>query len=145
MRMYNRLVTGLAAVAALAIVAPVHAQQDFRVIARVPFAFAVGNTNLPRDTYRLSRMNGHPDMLLLRGERTGAFVRGNEERVPRDGAPPSLLFHRYGDQYFLRQIRWEGAARLDLPETKAERDAAEGRANRAAAVMTTIIIVAEQR
>ena len=144
MRMYNRLVTGFAAVAALAAVAPVHAQQDVRLIARVPFAFAVGTTNLPRDTYRLSRMNGHPEMLLLRGEQTGAFVRGNEERVPRDGAPPSLLFHRYGDQYFLREIRWEGAARLDLPETKAERDAAEGRADRAAAVMKTIIIAAEQ-
>jgi hypothetical protein len=145
MRMYSRLVTGFAAVAALATVAPVHAQQDFRLVARVPFAFTLGNTNLPRDTYRLSRMNGHPEMLLLRGERTGAFVRANEERVPRDGASPSLLFHRYGDQYFLREIRWDGTARLDLPETKAERDAAEGRADRAAAVMKTVIIVAGQR
>ena len=145
MRMYSRFFTGVAAVAALVTVAPVYAQQDVRLIARVPFEFAVGNTNLPRDTYHLSRMNGHPDMLFLRGERTGAFVRGNEDRVPRDGAPPSLLFHRYGDQYFLREIRWEGTARLDLPETKAERDAAEGRADRAAAVMKTVIIVAEQR
>jgi hypothetical protein len=144
MRMYNRLVTGFAAVAALATVAPIHAQQDFRVIARVPFAFAVGNTNLPRDTYRLSRMNEHPEMVLLRGERTGAFVRANEERVPRDGAPPSLLFHRYGDQYFLREIRWDGTARLDLPETKGEREAAERRADRGAAPMETVIIVAEQ-
>jgi hypothetical protein len=143
--MYSRVVTGFAAVAALATVAPVHAQQDFRLIARVPFEFAIGNKNLPRDTYRLSRMNEHPEMVLLRGERTGAFVRANEERVRRDGAPPSLLFHRYGDQYFLREIRWDGTARLDLPETKAERDAAEGRKDRAAAVMTTVIVVAGQQ
>jgi hypothetical protein len=142
MRMYSRVVTAFAAVAALVSAAPVQAQG---LIARVPFEFAVGDTNLPRDTYHLSRMNEHPEMLLLRGDRTGAFVRTIEERVPRDGATPSLLFHRYGDRYFLREIRWEGTARLDLPETKAERAAAERRADRAAAPMETVIIGAELR
>jgi hypothetical protein len=141
MRMYSRLVTAFAAAAALASVAPVHAQQDVRVTARVPFEFAVGNANLPPDTYRLSRVNGHQEMLLLRGDRTGAFVRTIQERLPRDGAPPSLLFHSYGNQYFLREVRWEETARLDLPETKAERDAAKGRA----ALKETVIIAAGRR
>ena len=144
MRMYSRLVTSFAAVAALAAVAPVQTQ-DVRLIARVPFEFAVGNANLPRDTYRVSRMDGHPEMLLLRSDRTGAFVRTDEMRVPRDGATPSLLFHRYGNHYFLREIRWDGTARLDLPETNAERDAAEGRTDRAAALMEPVVIVAERR
>jgi hypothetical protein len=139
--MYSRLVTAFAAAAALASVAPVHAQQDVRVTARVPFEFAVGNANLPPDTYRLSRVNGHQEMLLLRGDRTGAFVRTIQERLARDGAPPSLLFHRYGNQYFLREVRWEETARLDLPETKAERDAAKGRA----ALKETVIIAAGRR
>ena len=145
MRKYSRLVTAFAAVAALATVAPVLAQTEVHLVARVPFAFTVGNANLPGDTYNLSRMNGHREMVVLRGDRTGALVRVNEERLPRTDAEPSLVFHRYGDQYFLREIRWEDSARLDLPETKAERNAAEGKSDRAAAKMESVIVTAGRR
>jgi len=145
MRKYNRLVTAFAAVASFAAVAPALAQQDVHLIARVPFAFAVGEANLPSDTYRLSRLNGHREMLLLRGDRTGALVRADEVPLPRTNSEPSLVFHRFGDQYFLREIRWEDTARLDLPETKAERRAAEGRADRAATRMETVIVTAAPR
>jgi hypothetical protein len=144
MKTYHRLVTAFAALAALATVATVQAQQDVRVIARIPFEFAVGDTTLPRDTYRLSQMNGHPEMLLLRSERSGAFVRVAEVKMARDGTPPSLVFHRYGDQYFLRQIRLEGTSRLDLPLTRAERDAADRRTDGAAAVMKTVVVAADR-
>ena len=144
MRIHNRLATAFAAVAAFATMAPVQAQ-DVRIVAHVPFEFTVGNASLPRDTYRISHLNGHPEMLLLRGERKGAFVRSEEMRLPRNEGAPSLVFHRYGDQYFLRQIRMEGTTRLDLPETNAERDAAERRLDRVAARMETVIVVAEQR
>jgi hypothetical protein len=145
MRIYKRLVTAFATVAALATVTPVWAQGDVQLVARVPFSFTVGTANLPLDTYRLSRMNGHPEMLFVRGEHTGTFVRIDEARLPRNGGAPSLVFHRYGDQYFLREVRWEGSARLDLPETKAERAAADGRRDRAATAMDKVVIVAERR
>ena len=141
---YTSLVTAFAAVAALATAAPIQAQEVY-LVARVPFDFAVGAANLPHDTYRLSRMDGHPEMLFLRGERTGSFVRTSEERLLRDGGTPMLVFHRYGDQYFLRQVRWAGAARLDVPETKMERAAAESRGDRAASVMETVTIAAERQ
>jgi hypothetical protein len=143
MTIYHRLVTPIAAVAAFAI-APVQAQ-EVTLIARVPFEFSLNNANLPRDTYRLSRMDGHREMLLVKSARKGVFVRTNEKEMPGDGTGPSLLFHRYGDQYFLREVRWQGTARLDLPETKAERDAAEGRGGHAAAIMQPVVIVAENR
>jgi hypothetical protein len=143
MKMYQRLVTMVAAAAAFAS-APVQTQ-EVRLIARVPFEFSMNNVNLPRDTYRLSRMDGHKEMLLIRGERKGAFVRVSEREIPRGGAGSSLVFHRYGDQYFLREVRWEGTARLDLPETKAEQDAAEGRTGRAAAIMQTVVIAADDQ
>jgi hypothetical protein len=145
MRNYSRLVTAFAAVAALATVAPALAQTEVHLVARVPFAFTVGNANLPSDTYNLSRMNGHREMIFLRGDRTGALVRVNEERLARTDAEPSLVFHRYGDQYFLREIRWEDSARLDLPETKAERNAAERKSDRAAAKMESVIVTAARR
>jgi hypothetical protein len=73
------------------------------------------------------------------------LIRTDGASLPRDGSKPSLLFHRYGDQYFLRQIRWDETARLDLPETKAERNAVERRGNRAAVRMETVIVTAGQR
>ena len=145
MRKYHRLVTAFAAAAAFATVAPALAQTEVHLIARVPFAFTVGDANLPSDTYHLSRMSGHREMLFLRGDRTGALVRTDEVRLPRTDANPSLVFHRYGDQYFLREIRWEDTAQLDLPETKAERNAAEGRADRSAARMEKVTVVAARR
>jgi hypothetical protein len=145
MRKYSRLVTAFAAVASFAAVAPALAQQDVRLVAHVPFAFAVGEANLPSDTYHLSRLNGHRELLLLRGDRTGAVVRTDEVRLPRTDSEPSLVFHRYGNQYFLRQIRWEDTARLDVPETKAERQAAKGRADRTIDRMENVIVTAAPR
>jgi hypothetical protein len=145
MRKYSRLVTAFAAVASFAAVAPALAQQDVRLVAHVPFAFAVGEANLPSDTYHLSRLNGHRELLLLRGDRTGAVVRTDEVRLPRTDSEPSLMFHRYGNRYFLREIRWEDTARLDLPETKAERQAAKGRADRTTDRMETVIVTAAPR
>jgi hypothetical protein len=145
MRKYSLLVTAFAAVASFAAVAPALAQQDVRLVAHVPFAFAVGEANLPSDTYHLSRLNGHRELLLLRGDRTGAVVRTDEVRLPRTDSEPSLVFHRYGNQYFLREIRWEDTARLDLPETKAERQAAKGRADRTTDRMETVIVTAAPR
>ena len=145
MRNYSRLVTSFAAVAAIAAVAPAQAQQDIRLVAHVPFAFTVGAATLPSDTYYLSRMNEHREVLMLRGDRTGAIVYTNERQLPRTDREPSLVFHRYGDQYFLRQIQWEDTSRLDLPETKAERKAAETRADRVAVQKETVTVAAGSR
>jgi len=145
MRKYSRLVSSFAAVAAIAAVAPAQARQEVQLVARVPFAFTVGAATLPSDTYYLSRMNDHRDVVLLRGDRTGAIVYTNEQRLPRTDREPALVFHRYGDQYFLREIQWEDTSRLDLPETKAERKAAETRADRAAVQKETVTVAAGQR
>jgi hypothetical protein len=142
--MFSRFPIPLTAAAAITAAAPVSAQ-DVDLVARVPFEFTVGNSALPRDTYQLSRLDGHPEMLLVRGDRKGVFVRTEEMGRQRDNVAPSLLFHRYGNQYFLREIRLEGNDRLDLPETKAEREAAEGRADRAAVLMEKVVVSAERR
>jgi hypothetical protein len=144
MNLFNRTITTLAAVFALTPVVAAQAQQ-VDLIARVPFEFTVGDASLPRAAYQLSRLNGHPEMLLVRSERKGVFIRTEEVRLPRHNAAPSLVFHRYGDQYFLREIRLDGKARLDVPETQAERDAAEGRTDRATPMMETVIVPADRQ
>jgi hypothetical protein len=142
MSMFSRFAIPLTAAAVISAAAAVSAQ-DVDLVARVPFAFTVGNTTLPQDAYQLSRLNGHAGMLLVRSERKGVFVRTEEARPQRPGSP-SLLFHRYGDQYFLREVRLDGSARLDLPETNAERDAAERRTERAASLTQTVVVYAER-
>ena len=143
MSMFSRFAIALAAVATITTAAPVFAR-DVDLVARVPFEFTLGNSTLPRDTYQISRLDAHPEMLLVRGERKGVFVRTEEADRQRDNASPSLMFHRYGDQYFLREVRMDGKTRLDLPETKAERAAAERRADRGAAVLEKVVIFAER-
>ena len=143
MSMFSRFAIALAAVASITTAAPVSAQ-DVDLVARVPFDFTLGNSTPPRATYQLSRLDAHPEMLLVRGERKGVFVRTEDAGRQRDNASPSLLFHRYGDQYFLREVRMDGKTRLDLPETKAERAAAERRADRGAAVFEPVVIFAER-
>jgi hypothetical protein len=143
MRMLTGFVATAAAVLSFAVVVPANAQ-DVDLTARVPFEFKVGKSNLPRDAYQLSRLNGHADVLLVRGARKTVLIRG--EQLGRQSGPenPSLVFHRYGDQYFLREIRFAGKTRVDLPETNEERDAAEGRAGRASAKPETVVIAAER-
>jgi hypothetical protein len=138
------LVTAFAAVAAFATVAPIQAQ-EIHLVAHVPFDFTIGNATLPRDTYNLTRMTGHPELVMVRGDRKSAIVRTEDVRVADNDATTSLVFHRIGDQYFLRQIRWEGSSRLDLPETNAEREALDSRATRVGANMETVVITAGQR
>jgi hypothetical protein len=144
MSIYRRTVVAVAALVALSPIAPA-AAQSVDLVARVPFEFTVGKTTLARDTYQLSRLTDHPDMLLVRSGRKGVMIRTEVVGPEPRAAAPSLLFHRYGDQYFLREIRLEGNRRLDLPETKAERDAAEGRADRSAAVMQTVVVSGERQ
>jgi len=145
MRKFSQLITAVGAIATFAVAAPAQAQYDEHLIAHVPFAFSVGTAALPSATYDLTRMNGHREMLVLRGDRGGIVMRVNDAGLPRGDREPSLVFHRYGDQYFLRQIQWVDTARLDLPETKEERKAAEAHIGRVAANMDTVIIAAGQR
>jgi hypothetical protein len=143
MSISGRIVPALAAVLALTPVVAVHAQ-DVDVVARVPFAFNVGDASLPQAAYRISRLNNHPEMLLVRSEWKGVFIRAEQVSLPRPAGTPSLVFHRYGDQYFLREVHLDGRARLDLPETKAEREAADTRPRQAALLMQTVVIFAER-
>jgi hypothetical protein len=145
MSMFRKVALTFAAALALTPAVPAAAQQSVDLVARVPFEFTVGGTSLPRDTYQLSRLNGHAEMLLVRSERKGVFVRTGQVRLPRRAAAASLVFHRYGDQYFLREVNLEGSTRLEVPETGAEREAADRRADRTDATMETIVVPASRQ
>jgi hypothetical protein len=112
--------------------------QNSMVRAYVPFEFTVGETALARGVYDVADVGGSTAVLLVRSMFHGAFVLGLRAE-PVDGVDtPALVFHRYGDRYFLREIRMSGLSAIDLPETPVEREAAARVANRFDATVITI-------
>ena len=92
------------------------------VIAHIPFAFQIGSSYLPAGTYRV-QMQGN-DMLSIRGETGSAVMLVMWESANRPSGNSAVVFHHYGSQYFLREVRTEGnQAFLWSSETKAERRA----------------------
>jgi len=90
-------------------VAQCGAQQNAMTV-NIPFAFEVGNKLLPAGEYQVRRVSsGDETVQLIRqsdGEASTIVLTMAVERTGK--APsPSLVFNRYGNDYFLREI-WTG-------------------------------------
>jgi hypothetical protein len=91
------------------------------VVAEIPFAFQVGGYHLPAGTYDI-RMAG--DFLWVKGNGDSVVMVVTKDSSRTPFSSSAVVFHRYGTQYFLREVRsaaddtllWAG-------ETKAERRA----------------------
>ena len=99
--------------------------QGIETVTDVPFAFTAGDTNLPRDHYRISPVPGQNGVFMIRGARHGVVLMSVTDRHNDREPAPSLTFHRYGDQYFLREVQLGDGRILQIPQTRAEIDAAE--------------------
>ena len=122
---------GLAAVLGvltLSAPAPV-AAADIR--ANVPFSFTVDKKVLPAGTYNVTSSNAHT--LLISSFGAGAITMG--QRAESRSGSPRLVFHRYGNDYILREVWMSGASGYQLRETARERELAgnRGGANTASA------------
>jgi hypothetical protein len=92
------------------------------VVANIPFAFQIGSSYLPAGTYKV-QVQGN-DLLSIRGETGSAVMLVMWESANRPSANSAVVFHHYGSQYFLREVRTEGnQAFLWSSESKAERRA----------------------
>lgn len=116
-----RIVAGGAVLLSTLAPAPADAQSgDLRVL--IPFAFSMGEKTLPAGQYVVSRTSQF--VLLVRGHQGGAMVLGDQRRS-RSAEETRLVFHRYGDAYFLRLVHFGGQTGYALRETKEERARAE--------------------
>jgi hypothetical protein len=139
MKKETRMLGAIAAALLTAVAAPASAQM-VDVVANVPFEFRVGNDTMPRAVYRISRATQGSSALMLRSDYKGVVVlvrRGGSSEA-RDN--PKLVFHRIGDQYFLREVQLLGGNALELPETRAEREALQQIASSAPAGMRRVVI-----
>ena len=103
--------------------AAVNAQSDLRLKANIPFAFSVGDKVLPAGEYIVSFVGGEA-LRIQRVDGSEAqcfftiYTRGNKRRNES-----SLVFNRYGDQYFLSTIWTAGEdAGLQLKKPHVERE-----------------------
>jgi hypothetical protein len=128
----------LAAVAFTLCVAGVVAADTGQVRAFIPFDFTVRGTTLPAGTYYVSRQFGN-DMLTIRSLNNGVMVLGNREdaKNPQD-SPTRLIFHRYGDRYFLNQIWMDEGRGYQLPESVQEKEVAKSASATLPAATVTI-------
>ena len=108
-----------------AAVASADAQNLRPIKAKIPFAFSLGDKELAAGEYTFSRLSGFANnktMLVSMGSSTPMFrsILGAQILTPKNKS--TLVFHRYGEQYFLEQI-WTAGERdgTQLPESRSER------------------------
>jgi hypothetical protein len=87
---------------AVAMVSPTQGfAQGNEMRVNVPFAFHNGSQVMPAGVYTVSIQSQH--MILLRGYSRSGYVTANPESG-RAAAKGKLVFQRYGNQYFLREV-----------------------------------------
>jgi hypothetical protein len=100
------------------------AQTSVTLTAEVPFEFHAGKAALPAGEYTLQRGLASNALLIARSDRTAhAVVLTNGAEKNTAPGESKLVFHKYGDRYFLAQVWTAGMTRgYDLPVTKTERE-----------------------
>ena len=117
--MRNLLLKGLGAVTVMGALAAMTVPAEATdVRAKIPFTFTVSKATLPPGTYSLTT-NG-TSALLVRGAGSGA-VSLTLSVQNSDQSEAKLVFHRYGEQYVLREV-WSGGQGRKLIEPKIERE-----------------------
>jgi hypothetical protein len=96
-----------------------------RMSAQIPFDFIVGEQTLPAGLYELRRLGNDPYSLFLRNlDDPRDVVIFTTSLLDEGGSirQSGLVFHRYGDIYFLAEImsQYEGIA-LELQPSEQER------------------------
>ncbi len=102
--------------------------QSHEVRANVPFDFAVGSKTLPAGHYTF--FTEPNDTVVIRSTEYQATILSRTEEASSRGSYASrLVFDRYGDHYFLREIRCPSIAlNVELPPSKLEKQVRDQRA-----------------
>lgn len=116
-----------------------------KVVANIPFAFNVGNTNMPAGKYTISVVNPSADRKVLQirstNGRASAMIQTNSV-VGKASDDSRLVFQRYGDLYFFAQVQIAGeSTSLAAVKSSAQRGPKDTVA--AAGKRSVVVIVAE--
>jgi len=111
---YNRVrlfgLMSLIAIGALTLVSDEVYAQSMRFSIKIPFDFCVGSQNLPAGWYEVRPLSAGSVLQFV--ERDGKHVSsvmtmGTSTR--NNPVKNTVVFNRYGDQFFLSEVHWRGS------------------------------------
>ena len=118
-------ITIMWALAFIAATQTVRAQEP--VLVNIPFAFTAGEKALPAGEYRVEKSaRGSLMLLIQRTDRSAAaFVPSIAAQANATQTQSKLVFHRYGNRYFLSQVWIAGYLQgRELPKSAQEKEQA---------------------
>ena len=144
-RHLNTLVAILILVGAFTVSAQAQTAGAQRVIANIPFAFNVGDTNLPAGKYTITVLNSTSDRKTLqirstKGRSSAMILTTTVTGNVSDDA--KLVFHRYGDRYFFTQAQMAGDS-TSFAALKSNAERAQKQAIAATRKQSVVVIIAE--
>jgi hypothetical protein len=126
----------LAAIAVLAVGMANAQLQNTHVRADVPFTFMVGTQTFPAGQYTVRQMNDVGNLAIVGGGSALAIASSHSVQSAGTQRLTKLVFHRYGDRYFLYQVWVQGEnTGRQLPRTSLERELASNRQPNSVAVL----------
>ena len=93
------------------------------LVAKVPFQFRAGNTLVPAGQCVVQPAGTDPRTLVIHNSaaKVALFVMTRPGRTTKRSSGSALIFHKYGEKYFLAGIQVKGSeAAYQLPEGNAE-------------------------
>ena len=118
--------------------------QDHRAKANVPFNFSVNGNSLPAGTYTVGSEINSPNVITITDREKNIHILALT--LPDANAPGTgnkLVFHRYGDQYFLSEVRCESASlNVELSTSKAEKRAKAAQTQEAGVRVNNDVMIA---
>ena len=123
-QIFSTLVTG--SILALMIAVPALAQTPGTSMrANIPFDFIVRGKTLPAGNYEIRRISDEPDGLLIRNindKQDHAMFETESVETIKTPNNSEVVFHRYGDTYFLSEVLTAGELTgRELPAPREER------------------------
>jgi hypothetical protein len=121
---------------------PAAAKSVDGIRAQVPFDFHVGERLVEAGAYTVKSLTDDEQVLRISGDKGSAATMTNYGTERGNGKGRArLIFHKYGDQYFLAAVWGADSNGRTLSESKRERNLRkELRAARAAAEMEIVTI-----
>jgi hypothetical protein len=94
------------------------------VKATIPWGFTINSSYVPAGTYTISSSSTERLMLEVSNRAQRVHILSMAYDGAKAGRDNVLVFHKYGDQYFLTQIRSStGLMEFTFPTSKAEKQA----------------------
>ncbi|MGB7555468.1 MAG: hypothetical protein WBM04_13940 [Candidatus Korobacteraceae bacterium] len=138
--MKSRFYGALATLAVALTVGVSFAQAQSRVNADVPFAFTLQDKAMPAGNYQIIARSAQVlEVRSLDSQHGQLLIKQMAVQSNKDQSP-KLVFHKYGDQYFLTQI-WYGDSRngVGFAESKREKEISMA-SNDASSAPETVIV-----